>query len=230
MGARRRKKSPRKVRAATNTSASAFDHSKEQADPVKPTIWAILRRDDTRPIPLPPVAAIVLPTAIFLGLRFPNYVACPQQTHGQVHAITSIAAGEAIGGGVTAILMIAVILGVERVANSVSAVRAAVERAGIGAIYGTLASTLATFNIKPGSECSPELFSNISNGATWGSMLGLALSLLTLRKQIIVDLKILESERDRVYLKSLSISAVLLGIIITLTATSKLLSGDILPS
>ncbi len=129
-------------------------------------------------------------------------------------------------------LLIAITLGVmvERLENSVSAVRVALERAGIGAIYGTLISTLATFSLEMGGRCEPQLLSNISNGATWGSMLGFALSTPTLQKQIIADSKIAKSGRDRFYLRTLSTSAILFGTTITFAVTSKLLSGNVLPS
>ncbi|GAB3067639.1 hypothetical protein [Micromonospora schwarzwaldensis] len=232
MGTRRRKNPPRKSQAATNTSTPELDRSKEYTNAPRSTTWATLGRDHRRPIPIPLVAAITLPATILLGLKFSNYIACPQQTQGEAHVITSIAVGLAIGGGVTAILMIAVTLGVmvERLENSVSAVRVALERAGIGAIYGTSISTLATLHLEPGDGCEPQLLSNISNGATWGSMLGFALSILTLRKQMIADSKIAKSARDRFYLRSLSASAILFGATITLSVTSKLLSGDVFPS
>jgi hypothetical protein len=234
MGARRRKKSPKKAQPAAKISVrtATTDRLTETVDSPRSKLWAVLGRDSKRPVPIPLFAAILLPISVFVSARSPGSIVCPQSVQGTSHIVISIVVGVAIGGGITAIAMITSILGVgvKRVDNSIGAVRTAVERAGLGAVYGTLMSTVATLMIAPQGKCGSELLSNISNGATWGTMLGFALSIPILRKQMFSDAKIAGHQHGGFMLESLCRASVLFGSAITLAITASLIKGTMTPS
>ena len=233
MSARRRRKKRQKAKSAENSPSAARDPVLTAADTVtaRSLFRAVLGWDDKRPIPTSVGAAFACFLVILLASKFSAYVACPQGARGITHIFTSIAVGLPVGGGVMAIVMIVTILGVttERVERSIGAVRISIERAGIGAIYGTLMSTVATVNLPNGSACGTELLSNISNGATWGTMLGLMFSFVALRKQMMADANSAERPGGKWMIVNLANASLLFGAAIGLILIVKLLNGGVLP-
>lgn len=233
MSSRRRRKSRRKESAAPSGSSPRAEVVVSEA--VSGERGSVLRVvfgwDGSRPIPLPLVAAAAGFVAVGLPTKFPAYVNCPQAAHGVGRVAASIVVGLAIGGGLTSIIMIATTLAItsDRNESSSGATRIGVERAGLGAAYGTAMSILATVNTSHGSPCSPDLLSNISNGATWGTMLGFTFSLMAPRKGMLRDAKSTERPYVRkMFVNSANLS-LLFGVATTFLLIDELMRGRIWP-
>jgi len=130
-----------------------------------------------------------------------------------------------------AITVMAAILGIttERTENGIKAVRVAIERAGIGAIYGTLIASVATLNVPAGSGCDVELLSNVSDGATWGTMLGLMFSVVKLRRSITADSRLAKHPAGGFMFANLANASLFFGAAIGIATLMKLLDGSITP-
>lgn len=174
------------------------------------------------PVPIPLIAACSCVGAVILATRFPVYATCPQVTQGTPRLVASIIVGLPIGFGIVAILMIASTLDITASRkNSAGAIRTGLERAGLGAAYGTFMSVFATLAVPDSTTCGTDLLANISNGATWGSMIGLTLSVATLRKGMLSDA---DSARGA-WVKWQFISSANLSLVLGVTTSIMLISS-----
>jgi hypothetical protein len=167
-------------------------------------------------------------------MPFHSYVTCPQAARGVARIVASVVVGLPIGGGFTTVLMIAGTLMVtsDRSERTTSAITVAVERAGLGAAYGTLMSilaTLGTVNSSGEKGCGTDLLANISNGATWGTMLGFTFALLMLRRAMVREaVSTNYPYAKRMFVNASKVSLVT-GTAVTALLIAALMQGNIWP-
>jgi hypothetical protein len=115
-----------------------------------------------------------------------------------------------------------------RTQRSSRTIRRVVERAAITAVYGTFITatgTIVALGVNDQS-CSPDLLQTLGNGATWGTLVGLGISLPTLVRSISADFLEARSGNGKIEM----VRALAVGIVLAaLTAsiyTSSLLHGS----
>ncbi|WP_203923491.1 hypothetical protein [Rugosimonospora africana] len=201
----------------------------ERRDDATPLhVW--FRRADHSPVGSGYLAFAAVLTAPIVGLIAGKYAGCPQQATGAAHVALSAVVGVPAGLGLGTLAMIVQSLGIPpmRTERSSRTIRRVVERAGIAAVYGTFITATAAIAALGANDqsCSPDLLEMFGNGATWGTLAGLGISLPTLIRSISADLLEARSGNGRIEMvRTLAVGIVLA----TLTAciyTSGLLHGS----
>jgi hypothetical protein len=149
---------------------------------------------------------------------------------GTARAVLSTVVGVPVGLSLGTLAMIVQSLGVPpmRTQRSSRTIRRVVERAAITAVYGTFIAatgTIVAFGINDQS-CSVDLLQTLGNGATWGTLVGLGMSLPTLVRSIFGDLIEAKSGSGKIEMvRTLAIGVVLAGLTASIY-TSYLLHGS----
>jgi hypothetical protein len=164
---------------------------------------------------------------MILSSLYPNYVTCPQQAHGAGRVALSAAVGLPIGAGLTCLIMIAWNMGMTtgRSAGSVGATRTAIERAGIGAVYGSILAIFSTLSRPPASSCGTDLLQNLGNAAAWGTLLGFGFGIPAMVRSLRHDRRAAgDSRTGRMYAGILR-SSLFIGSVVTFMIVFRLAAG-----
>lgn len=215
-------------RQAVNDDQSTDDSTDLRDDSTSPRVW--FRRSGHSPVRSSYLAFAGVLTAPVVGLIAGKYVACPQVATGTARAVLSTVVGVPVGLSLGTLAMIVQSLGVPpmRTQRSSRTIRRVVERAAITAVYGTFIAatgTIVAFGINDQS-CSVDLLQTLGNGATWGTLVGLGMSLPTLVRSIFGDLIEAKSGSGKIEMvRTLAIGVVLAGLTASIY-TSYLLHGS----
>jgi hypothetical protein len=207
------------------TTESA-DELRDDATP--PRIW--FRRAAHSPISSGYLAFAGVLTVPVVGMIAGKYVVCPQQATGTARAVLSAVVGVPAGSCLGTLAMIVQSLGIPpmRTRRSSRTLRRVVERAAITAVYGTFIAAIGTivaFGVNDRS-CSPDLLQTLGNGATWGTLVGLGISLPTMVRSIFTDFLEARSGNGKVEMVRTLAVGIVLAALTSFIYTSRLLHGS----
>jgi cytochrome bd-type quinol oxidase subunit 2 len=169
-------------------------------------------------------------TVPIVGLIAGKYVVCPGRATGAAHAVLSAVIGVPAGLCLGTLAMIVQSLGIPpmRTERSSGTIRRVVERAAITAVYGTFIAAvgiLVAFG-ESDASCAPDLLQTFGNGATWGTLAGLGISLPTVVRSIVLDLLEARSGNGRMEMVRTLAVGIVLATLTALVYTYSLLHGS----
>lgn len=244
MGRARRKAARRRTRSAALRSTppdspdknyhqevdddrTTADSTDIRDDSTSPRDW--FRRSDHSPVASSYLAFAGVLTAPIVGLITGKYVACLQLAAGTARAVLATVIGVPVGLSLGTLAMIVQSLGIPpmRTKRSSRTIRRVIERTAITAVYGTFIAatgTIVAFGVND-QGCSVDLLQTLGNGATWGTLVGLGLSLPTLVRSISTDFIEAKSGNGKIeMIRTLAIGVVLAALTASVY-TSRLLQG-----
>jgi hypothetical protein len=199
-------------RHAPNEGRPTAESAELHDDATPPRVW--FRRSGHSPVPSGFLAFAGVLTVPIVGMIAGKYVVCPGQATGTTRAVLSAVVGVPAGLSLGTLAMIVQSLGIPpmRTGRSSRTIRQVVERTAITAIYGTFIVAIGIMVAFGDNDqsCSPDLLQTFGNGATWGTLVGLGISLPTVVRSIFTDLLEARSGNGRMEMvRTLAVGVVL---------------------
>jgi hypothetical protein len=159
---------------------SATDDTQGDPSPSFKKVFGVIR-EDSHPVPYPLLALIGTALSEFAISGFASkHVVCPSQSKGFARVIMGLAVGLPVGIGLGTLLLLGLCfyLWTTRTDVMLATVRTTLERAAIGAIYGTILLTISSIDVilDHPESCEVKFIGSLGDGAAWGTAVGFAFS------------------------------------------------------